>query len=1037
MRIVLGLLTLSVACLLFRSLEATKGKPRVRIADRPTDKRGTSRVRIAHRPTDGKGAAAKAVDGPSTKKETSATSSKGDSRKDTEGWMAQLDLFTQKLKESAHAYLQDVRISKNATQDAKATLEKIIREHADIAKAKASSFFETARRRAKTCDQARVALQKWTTQVSEGLTEGIRKFAAEKGLNKPQRVIMEGLATGFTEKFKVGLDLLMKKTKELRERGVGNLRTDLINAMHERSQAMMNHVRGLKAAERAAQLVPLMNSLFDVFKPVARLAQGKSTIGIGAKEGKAVSIYVDDLKKLKGEKVVETLRGFESPETGTLYERDSMPAKTKNFTATGFSSKKGHKVMIIKVDGVTDGFRAYPLQEIEKLSVLSLRDAIKVAREAEKSSTASPGGDEEARALFTSELSKNDFCSSIPTEDSVLRLKLSLKEALSLYSGSFLKAALRFVESRPICKTPIPLFVYYFGKKDLNDTFNFGSISIAKLTLSHLKSFYASRSREEIELSQIIIEYIQSSQDDLVSQALYQVMLESPELRVFNRDLIDRLMLNLIRLNRRMGVIAKYLASTGRFHGVERTLVESRLRTNIDSVNTDILQRLSDDQTGQYEEDLAIVIKREDVISPIFKVLDLDGNIDKALVVYYFKEFLRPMLGVPQRGIVENYFTFATDEEVYSNFVRYLTKAVTDPAFIVQIEQLLCQVPNIARFVSLHLAKDKRYPILKGIMPYEWPNGLCSEQKTLRDCFHHICVWAKRKQVDTVYTPSKTRHPILGECRAADFEKVSTLGSGGFATVVLATHKKKGGNHALKKIKVSAVVNNPSFVKAEEVLSNKASSCHVVPVRCVAQTSAGGVRFVMDYFPNGSLASKSHGGHKFSHEEIRQIAVQMIEGLMAIHRAGVAHLDIKLENTLIDGKGNVAIADFGLAKEIKPGEIKNDLPGGTKVYMAPESALAGSYSQSSDFWSLAVALYVLKMRAFPYSYGGPTWSSVMLKKKAFPSTKDQGLDEVIRILTIHDPQKRAEAVQTKLRHLPYFKGVKWSKQDPSKTPSGK
>lgn len=61
----------------------------------------------------------------------------------------------------------------------------------------------------------------------------------------------------------------------------------------------------------------------------------------------------------------------------------------------------------------------------------------------------------------------------------------------------------------------------------------------------------------------------------------------------------------------------------------------------------------------------------------------------------------------------------------------------------------------------------------------------------------------------------------------------------------------------------------------------------------------------------------------------------MIEGIGYIHSKKILHRDIKLDNILLDGKGNVKIADFGVSKQVKAGEVMYE-QSGTPAYIAPE-----------------------------------------------------------------------------------------------------
>ena len=48
---------------------------------------------------------------------------------------------------------------------------------------------------------------------------------------------------------------------------------------------------------------------------------------------------------------------------------------------------------------------------------------------------------------------------------------------------------------------------------------------------------------------------------------------------------------------------------------------------------------------------------------------------------------------------------------------------------------------------------------------------------------------------------------------------------------------------------------------------------------------------------------------------------QITSAILHLHEKGICHRDIKLDNILLDGKGNVKIADFGVSKQVKAGEV--------------------------------------------------------------------------------------------------------------------
>lgn len=92
---------------------------------------------------------------------------------------------------------------------------------------------------------------------------------------------------------------------------------------------------------------------------------------------------------------------------------------------------------------------------------------------------------------------------------------------------------------------------------------------------------------------------------------------------------------------------------------------------------------------------------------------------------------------------------------------------------------------------------------------------------------------------------------------------------------------------------------------------------------------------------------------------------QILDTLQYMHKKGVVHRDLKLENILYDDQMNLKIVDFGFAtyKNIKKLESYK----GTKTYMAPEIRKKHVYDgRQVDLFSTAVILFILVNGIFPF-----------------------------------------------------------------------
>ncbi len=91
-------------------------------------------------------------------------------------------------------------------------------------------------------------------------------------------------------------------------------------------------------------------------------------------------------------------------------------------------------------------------------------------------------------------------------------------------------------------------------------------------------------------------------------------------------------------------------------------------------------------------------------------------------------------------------------------------------------------------------------------------------------------------------------------------------------------------------------------------------------------------------------------------EKATEFARKLCAGLAAAHAQGVLHRDLKPANVMIDSKGQVLIADFGLAgfaDQLAGAEVRN----GTPAYMAPGQLTGKEVSVQSDLYALGLVLY--------------------------------------------------------------------------------
>ncbi|HEX4265010.1 MAG TPA: protein kinase [Verrucomicrobiae bacterium] len=170
--------------------------------------------------------------------------------------------------------------------------------------------------------------------------------------------------------------------------------------------------------------------------------------------------------------------------------------------------------------------------------------------------------------------------------------------------------------------------------------------------------------------------------------------------------------------------------------------------------------------------------------------------------------------------------------------------------------------------------------------------------------------------------------------------------------------------------------------------------------------------FIMEYVDGPNLRQVEQAG-KLTPREALQIIPQICAALQYAHDESIVHRDIKPENVLLDKKGRVKIADFGLAK-ILGQEADFRLTGardvmGTPHYMAPEQVeTPQEVDHRADIYSLGVVFYEMLTGELPLGKFDPPSHKVQI---------DVRLDDVVMRSLSKSPDRRYQHVSEVGTHL--------------------
>jgi predicted Ser/Thr protein kinase len=236
---------------------------------------------------------------------------------------------------------------------------------------------------------------------------------------------------------------------------------------------------------------------------------------------------------------------------------------------------------------------------------------------------------------------------------------------------------------------------------------------------------------------------------------------------------------------------------------------------------------------------------------------------------------------------------------------------------------------------------------------------------------------------------------------------VAELGRGGMGVVYQAHHAKLDRLVAVKVLPAE-VGREPAFAErfAREARAlARLNHPHIVAVYDFGQ-AAGQSYFVMEYVEGANLRQRLRAGRLAPPEAVR-LAAQVCDALAYAHEEGVVHRDIKPENILLDRKGRVKIADFGLAKLLARRTGEYTLTGthqvmGTLHYMAPEQIEnPQAIDHRADVYALGVVLYEMLTGGLPLGRFAPPSQRAAV---------DARVDAVVLRALEADPERRYQQV---------------------------
>jgi serine/threonine protein phosphatase PrpC len=210
--------------------------------------------------------------------------------------------------------------------------------------------------------------------------------------------------------------------------------------------------------------------------------------------------------------------------------------------------------------------------------------------------------------------------------------------------------------------------------------------------------------------------------------------------------------------------------------------------------------------------------------------------------------------------------------------------------------------------------------------------------------------------------------PVAGET-VDGFVLKALISDGRYTRLFAATDEVEGGDVVLKFPKpqlagieayraafireawVGARVHNPSISRVIELPPGRQTCLFTV----------------MPFYQGELLETRMAHAPMLGLEEGRNIAIRLARAIVALHRAGIIHRDIKPDNVILEAGGALKLIDLGVVRVPGLEEFPAENIPGTAAYMAPEMADGEAGNEQTDVYALGVTMFRAFTGEYPYA----------------------------------------------------------------------
>lgn len=289
---------------------------------------------------------------------------------------------------------------------------------------------------------------------------------------------------------------------------------------------------------------------------------------------------------------------------------------------------------------------------------------------------------------------------------------------------------------------------------------------------------------------------------------------------------------------------------------------------------------------------------------------------------------------------------------------------------------------------------------------------------------------------------SKSDIPVIPSNNIESNENIEVLGElgrGATSIVYLIYDKQKKTKYALKTIKF------PNSSNIQQVI-NEINSLRMLRNQNIVMLydtsyKNGHINLKMAYIDGSSLDQMIKLSPQIPEPVLGRIAYLVSNGLQYLYEKRFIHRDLKPSNILISSKGDVKIADFGMAKQLSQSVEEAQSYLGSISYMAPERILCQPYNFKADVWSYGVSLYQCVLGRIPFTSTNQSQNNIVdnywclvdeFQQNDSPISISDNYSEsfqnFLKLCLEKDPDKRPDIKS--LRNHPWLQSYSSQQADP-------